>query len=70
MKLFFSFILIIIYSAAIFGTVFYIGLWFAWGNAITVENLVTLSTILSILFFLYQMWKSYQYSNEEVEEKL
>ena len=68
MQLFFSFFLIVIYSAAIFGTVFYVGLWFAWGNAISVENLVTLSTISSILFFLFQMWKVYKYSNDEEEE--
>ena len=68
MQLLISFILILIYSAAIFATVFYVGLWFAWGNAISVENLLTVSTLASILFILYQLWKANKYSNDEEEE--
>ena len=68
MKLFFSLILMAIYSAAIFPIVFYIGLWFAWGNAISTENLLKFSILTSVLFFLYQLKQAYNYSNEELEE--
>jgi len=70
MQLFFSFILILIYSIAIYPVVIIIGALFTFGKPTNDENIITIATTLSVLFFLYQMWKAYKYSNEEVEEKL
>jgi len=69
MKIFINFILILIYSVAIYPVVIIIGVLFTFGKPTNHEDIITIATTISVLFFLYQMRKVYKYSNEEVEEK-
>ena len=70
MKIFINFILILIYSIAIYPVVIIIGILFTFGKPTNDEDIITIATTLSVLFFLYQLWNVYKYSKEEVEKKL